>query len=497
MKTKRLDSIWLCLLTAAAIIIPQLSLAQLIAIKTVPIATTGQSLIYPSRNLGMGGTTLAVDDPFLDPFSNPAKGSRLSGAMIFSSPAFGKMLDYKGGVRSLPVGALVGSDTWFAGAHFTAQEVAPLQEDTRDFFVPLVSSDNSSSSLSDYSTNTYAFGLIGRELPRLGIAIAASASYAELDGMEGLGFLYGRNSRIDQSGQSMDYRIGVLRETSDRRSFEMVLLHNRVSMTHEVYSSLPIFFDEIGTVTSTSAVRNLDKTNTSGLHLASKLPLGAGDSRAGFIFTANRKSHPKIPNYVLMNIPRDPGDSWAFNFGAGISRSNEYGILAMDVIFEPIWSHTWADAADTVRTSRGELIPAGGMTVENYFQFRNWVMRVGLSQFDKNFNFQLGLEARFYRYRLKQTDFVRDSRRSQKELWSEWTPTIGFGLAYPGFEIRYAGHFTLGTGEPGVERGFATAEDAASSRSSDLLIAPSGRLTVREALVITQQISVVVSLSSR
>lgn len=51
--------------------------AQFIDIKTVPIATGEQFLIYPSRNLGFGGLSLAVRDPLGDPFANPAKGSAL------------------------------------------------------------------------------------------------------------------------------------------------------------------------------------------------------------------------------------------------------------------------------------------------------------------------------------------------------------------------------------------------------------------------------------
>ena len=32
--------------------------------------------------------------------------------------------------------------------------------------------------------------------------------------------------------------------------------------------------------------------------------------------------HPKIPNYEIMNIPRDPGTSWSYNLGVGIARDD-------------------------------------------------------------------------------------------------------------------------------------------------------------------------------
>ncbi|HEU5262796.1 MAG TPA: hypothetical protein VFU41_15360, partial [Gemmatimonadales bacterium] len=62
--------------------------AQVISIKTVPIAQGDQFNIYPSQNLGMGGVSIAVADTLLDPFANPAKGSRLAGACFYGSPIF-------------------------------------------------------------------------------------------------------------------------------------------------------------------------------------------------------------------------------------------------------------------------------------------------------------------------------------------------------------------------------------------------------------------------
>src|SRR2546426_5209194 len=50
--------------------------AQLISIKTVPIAQGDQFAIFPSNNFGMGGVSIALADTLLDPFVNPAKGAR-------------------------------------------------------------------------------------------------------------------------------------------------------------------------------------------------------------------------------------------------------------------------------------------------------------------------------------------------------------------------------------------------------------------------------------
>ena len=52
--------------------------AQLIQIKTLPIADGDQWRFFPSANQGLGGVSIALRDSLLDPFDNPAKGARLS-----------------------------------------------------------------------------------------------------------------------------------------------------------------------------------------------------------------------------------------------------------------------------------------------------------------------------------------------------------------------------------------------------------------------------------
>src|SRR5436309_9136784 len=80
----------------------RLLLAQLISIKTVPIAQGDQFEIYPSHNLAMGGVSIAVPDTLLDPFRNPAKGARLAAApRFFGSPTFYGFSTAAGGGRTL------------------------------------------------------------------------------------------------------------------------------------------------------------------------------------------------------------------------------------------------------------------------------------------------------------------------------------------------------------------------------------------------------------
>ena len=46
--------------------------AQLITVKSAPIADGGQFAFQPSANLGMGALSIALADSSLDPFTNPA-----------------------------------------------------------------------------------------------------------------------------------------------------------------------------------------------------------------------------------------------------------------------------------------------------------------------------------------------------------------------------------------------------------------------------------------
>ncbi|MCH1570712.1 MAG: hypothetical protein L7S64_05155 [Longimicrobiales bacterium] len=77
---------------------------QVIGLKTVPLAAGDQFLIFPSQNLGMGGASIALQDPLADPFSNPAAGARSTGSSFFSVPTLYSVSDGNGGARSMPVG---------------------------------------------------------------------------------------------------------------------------------------------------------------------------------------------------------------------------------------------------------------------------------------------------------------------------------------------------------------------------------------------------------
>ena len=243
--------------------------------------------------------------------------------------------------------------------------------------------------------------------------------------------------------------------------------------------------------TPSAGAQQLDHRVGKGVQLGFTAPVGEG-WRAGPVFTVNRKSHPKIPNYDLANIPRDPGDSWAFDIGAGLGHQKGPLRFGVDVIYSPAWSQTWAEAADTVRAEGGVLLQPGDHTIENDFFLSNLLLRLGLGRESERWGFQLGIQASARETQLEQWDVVTATRRKQDESWMEWTPSLGATLRFPDVEVRYAGWITTGTGRPSVDFSFrsGSARADASAAASDFLIPTAGPLLLQEARVTTHQISV-------
>ena len=458
---------------------PFVSNAQFISLKTAPVATGDQFLIFPSRNLGMGGVSIALYDELHDPFVNPAKGIRMKGSLLFSSPTCYHVTGDNGGARTLPLGILYGSEKWFGGVAFSMQQ---LDVNNADRFQQLLSEKSSS--------NLYAFGSFGMKIPGSSTAIGASIFWADLTGIDGVDMLYPRSREIMQYGHIVDSRMGLFNERDDERGLEVLLLHHRVDMTHDVTYEEWIWNEStFQSVLSTRKEKNPDRSNTWGIHLGYQRPLSQSDWRIGGLLTGNWKSHPKIPNYELMNIPRDPGNTIGYNVGLGLSHSLGHGAFGVDVIYEPIWSHTWAEAAESFTTQRGRMIVIGGKTVENHFKFSNSLLRVGISQEGPSFGFQLGLQMRSIRYWLDQSNYIEEFKRRQHEHWVEWILNLGLILKFQEFQVRYLGRLTQGTGLPGVAGG-GFRDFAMESRSADFIIAPSGPLTLQDVTVFTHQITV-------
>jgi len=487
--------------------------AQLIQVKTLPLAQGNQFQIFPSANVGMGSISIALADSMLDPFVNPATGARVAASRIFVTPTAYLVTQGTGGGRSLPLALLARHADWYGGLALAVQQVDPSRPPQFDgVAVPdlpsapggfgpggfgpgqFVQPDN------EAHGNQFAFGMLGRSWASQHLSLGASVLWSGLHAVDGVDLLYANSRRVEQSGDAVDLRIGALKQWprdsgGAGRSLEMLLLHNRFAATHDVtyvdafWNPVTQQFDQQDRIED-----NHERTNTWGFQLNYQVPLSAPGWRIGWRATANRASHPKIPSYELANvpaIPRDPGYTNAFNLGMGMSKVAGSGRFGFDVVYEPISSYTWADAAVPTPTAAGDTIAPGGKTIENRFRFSNAWFRIGVEDAvvqGKPAKFQLGLILHPIQYHLDQRDNVQLSSRRVAATWWEWTPTWGLSYRQPGFELRYQGRATKGAGRPQSQVVFGFEQlDAAGSA---ILAAPNGPLSMRDVSTVTHQISI-------
>lgn len=464
--------------------------AQVVPVKTVPVAAGDPGLVLPSATLGMGSVTLALDDPLADPWANPALGFRIDGPALLGAPTLYTISGRGGSGRTFPVAAFLRSARWWGGVSMALQQIdnRPPEEQwiwTRPQPWPW----NPAPQLSEASNrNLYGRGFLGTRLGEGGWSLGLSVGGALLDAVDGVDLLYANAREIRQDGSIGDVRLGLHHEGARDRT-GIVLIHDRVSLTHDV-TYVDVAWD---TLTGIPTVRdrlevNEDRTRTWGAQVSWDRSLEAPGWRLGTLVTINRKSHPKIPNYDIQNIPRDPGTTWAYETGLGVSRTRGATAFGLDVVLQPIWSHTWQEADAEVRTETGRVIPVGGRTIENDFVFANVILRTGFAYTAGAATVQGGLELRSYDYSLEQTDHVRGSFREQEESWMEWSPSLGAVFRIDDVELRYAGRITTGTGQPGVVPTFEA--QAARESLADFIVAPQGPLTLQDATVMTHQVSV-------
>jgi hypothetical protein len=321
------------------------------------------------------------------------------------------------------------------------------------------------------------------------VAVGASLYRARLDAVDGVDLRYAGSDRIGQAGSSLDLRVGATKTWVGNRTLELLLLHNRYDTTHDVHFTT-VAWDPVAR-TSIRAERdehNVDRTRTWGALGEYVQPAGVAGWRLGVLATANRLSHPKLPNYAIMNIPRDPGTTYAVNLGVGAAKLVAGNSFAIDVVHEPIVSETWADAAGDTATAAGGVIRAGGKTVENRFRFRHMTMRMGLGRElavsddrSRAFGPRLGLAAHAVDYRLKQRNDVPGTRRTLGARWVEWTPTPGLRLRARDLRLRYTFHYTCVSGGCGPAFG-GDATVVPDAGTGGIIAAPSEALRFQSGM---------------
>ena len=501
---------------ALATLAPAALSAQLIQIKTLPIAEGDQWRIFPSANAPMADLSISLADSLLDPFVNPAKGSRLSDrGLFFGSPTFYSVSQNAGGGRTLPLGGVFRFGSMFGGFALALQELDTIRGNGQVFFPPVATPVAVDPALPATTTvtptapsreNRFAFASLGRSFSTRGLSVAGSVLWSGLRNIDGVDLLYTGSQGVNQHGGALDARLGLTKEwatTRGARTAEAILLHNRFDMTHDVTWADQVFDPNTRAFLSRPRIdHNLDKTNTWGLHLGYSQPLADSGWRIGAIATTNLASHPKLPDYQIaqvMVIPWDPGHTAAYDFGLGISKSRGPTTLGVEAIFEPIATHTWGEAHGATQSASGAAIPDGAKTTENQFRFSNAILRAGaghdlLLSSDQALRLQAGVEVRSITYGLDQTDHIAETQRHQNEHWVEWTRTWGLSFRFSDLEMRYAGRSVTGTGRPGITQNGGVFFAAGDALTSNFLAAPSGPLTLTDVRVTTHQFSISVPL---
>ena len=342
---------------------------------------------------------------------------------------------------------------------------------------------NDGPGIDESSRNLYGRGYVGRRVGRAGWSVGAAMSTARLNAMDGVDLLYAGARRIDQRGSVTDMRAGAYRTgEGDRIGFTVV--HNRVSMAHYVTYNERVPDSIVVNDWVWRDETNEDRTRTWAGHFEWTRRLQAPGWSVGISLSTNYKSHPKIPNYRIHNIPRDPGTTWAHELGLGVARRRGSTTFGIDVALQPIWSHTWQEAEAPVETVAGRLQP-GDKTIENHFDFANVMFRTGVSHEFDRLGIQLGVGVRSYEYRLDQQDHVEGTTRRQFENWIEWTPSLAVTFGLSDTDIQYTTRVTTGTGTPRLGAGFRP-----SSAGSDFITAPSGAFWLDRAVVWTHQLRI-------
>ena len=418
--------------------------AQVIRVKLLPIAESEQFSFMPSA--GMAGVSIALADTLLDPFTNPAKGARAPTSRYFGAPSFFSVSSNSGGGSTLPVGALWRLGSTFGGIGAAYQQIHdPRQFDFNGgigICIDFCEEASSSTPTTTTNRNNYSFALLGHTLQSMRLSVAVSALWSGLGAVDGVNQFYAGNDWLNQKGEAMDLRLGVLKEWDNGRSLEGVVVRNRFANSHAIGFS-DLFWDPTlrRPRTRERIEHNDERTSTWGVQLQYERPLADSGWRIGALTTANRIEHPRIPRYDVMTGLGEAGRSTAMNFGVGVSRAHKALTVGIDAIYEPIVSRTWQDSLD------------------NRFRFSNAKLRGGVSRTFRmmdprsTLTLQAGAELYSIHYAMNQEDRATNLTSSRQLTWLERTRSAGLSFRVPGVEVHYHVRTRSGVGRPGVVSG--------------------------------------------
>ena len=452
--------------------------AQGIQVKTVPLLAADQFSFFPSWRDDMGGAALALRDPAGDLWENPARFMAVK-SFFLTAPRLNHW-------------SYAQESIW----HYRHEEPFTTNSETRSssrlFTLPVVlvyrqgdsygggllgyqSVAASGSDRENFSAANYPLAVTaGHYFSRLRTAVGLSGHYAHLQGTDGLYLLYPNASRLSQRGRLWQLRLGLAgdRPTGDQWGALAGWYGYRLRQ-------------------SARGVENMDENEGWFAQADYRKRLSpALDAAVSLLW--DQKYHPKIPDYPIAGIPRDPGRTRGINIGAGLKWAEGGTIAAVDLIYEPIDVKTWADAAADFTTWDGRLFRKGAVTMRNDYQFHNLILRSGLQISPLPWlDLRSGLQIRFYSYDYYQNDFInRFERRGKPQReWTEVDATGGATVTLERIAISYSLRLQTGTGL--LERQWLWFWDRMEdfSAGADFIVPPTVTLNVTPVTYYTHRVT--------
>ena len=410
--------------------------AQIIPVKSVPIAEGDQFTFLPSANRGMANVSIALADSLYDPFVNPANGVRGRGSYFFASPSVYALSRRGSSGSTLPVGGLIRSGSLFAAGGFALQKLNPPRTDDRSV-VALSSTIAPVTGELESHTNRYLYGLMGVGERGLMPALGVSIFWSRLDGVEGTELLYPGSQRLRQQTDVVTVRAGATRQLGARQTLEATLVHRRHASSHDVHFSEFVWDPVLRVPRERIHIdHNFERHHLWGLQLQHRRRLADSNWTIGALVIANRSRALARPPLGMMSIARDPGESSALNAGIGAARVAGRATLAADAVFEPIWS-TGHEADQDVHYRFANAILRGGAGYDVVRQSDDVSLRL-----------QAGMQLRAVNYWRDRIDLLLMPSRSHR-TWKEWQHSWGMILRSADFDVNYQGRVQSGESRPG------------------------------------------------
>lgn len=485
--------------------------SQWISIRTIPVIASNQTEFQPSLGRGMGNLSIAFDDSLGGHFVNPAKASQLKGITLFTSPsrnswsnengravfAAGGSSFYPGAsINSIPFGGFFKSDNYFGGIMVAYQGYTGERSFSNFNTIGRPAGFYQiDAKKTDVGNNTYLHGLFGMSIPNTRLSVALSGSWGKFGAIDGVNLLYPGAFDLKQDGEAWEAKFGAVGEMTDGDRLEFVAGRSIYKATHEVgYINFPFFWQNDLITNSIRTEINIDETKEWLMYACYLRPINKF-WKVGASLSVNWKDHPKIPNYSLANIPRDPGTSVAYNIGFGANWSNSNSILGFEYIYEPIITNTWAEAGEQMLPPPNQNLPPNFKAIENFFSFYNHIIRIGHQWQSKLewLDFRFGVQLHFYKYNMNQNDNIRRTAREFSTDWLEITSSGGLSANLGNIRLMYTVQLVFGNGMVGTASSGVTPSDA-WARTADFLPAPSAELVVEKITLVTQQLTFVYQL---